>query len=115
LGYETPHDVTEIDANPKSPKSYVVAACLAGIFGIVGIHHFYVGRGRHGLFDISLSIIGFGLIFYGARDDVRNSIVVMGVLFLVLDYLHTIYFMYKLIVGEYRDSDGLLIKYPGQK
>ena len=115
MDYETLHDVTEIDANPKSPKSYVVAACLAGIFGIVGIHHFYVGRGRHGLFDISLSIIGSGLIFYGARDDVRNSIVVMGVLFLVLDYLHTIYFMYKLIVGEYRDGDGLLIKYPGQK
>ena len=115
MGDETPQDITEIDANPKSPKSYVVAASLAGIFGIVGIHHFYVGRGRHGLFDLSLSIIGFGLIFYGARDDVGNSVVVMGILFLVLDYLHTIYFMYKLIVGEYRDGNGLLIKYPGQK
>ena len=82
---------------------------------MAGLHHFYVGRILHGLFDLSLSIVGFLLIFYGARDDVTNSIIASGVLFLILDAVHTVYFMYKLIVGEYRDGSGRLVKYPGQK
>ena len=102
------------ESEPASSKSYVIAAVLAGIFGIAGIHHFYVGRIIHGIFDLTLSMIGFALILYGAQSDIANSFVALGILFLVLDYVHTIYFMYKLIIGEYRDGNGLLIKYPGQ-
>jgi len=108
-------DIRSTEREPASSKSWVVAAVLAGTFGIAGIHHFYVGRILHGIFDLSLSVTGFVLIFYGAQDDVANSYVILGILFLIGDYVHTIYFMYKLIISEYRDGKGLLIKYPGQK
>ena len=37
---------------PVSDRSYGVAVALCGIFGIVGIHHFYLGNHLHGLFDL---------------------------------------------------------------
>ena len=40
-----------------SPKSYVWAVCLVGIFGTLGVHHFYLGRWVHGMFDLGLVII----------------------------------------------------------
>ncbi len=89
-----------------SEKSYAIAVCISGVFGILGIHHFYLERWGMGLFDLSLSIIGFVLLAYG------NS---WGVLFLVVDIIHTIYVTYKLLVGEYEDGRGKIVAYPGQK
>jgi len=41
-----------------SPKSYGVAVCLSTIFGVLGIHHFYLGRYLHGLLDVTMTIGG---------------------------------------------------------
>ena len=94
-----------------SEKSYAVAVCLAGIFGILGFQHFYLGRIAHGLFDLGLSIAGFYLIF--ASESTAG--VLAGVVFLGIDVIHSIYVFFKLMVGEYKDGEGNLITYPGQK
>jgi len=89
-----------------SSKSYGIAVCLSAIFGILGIHHFYLERFGMGVFDLALSLIGFWLVISGNY---------WGVLFLGIDALHTIYVTYKLLVGEYADGDGRFVAYPGQK
>jgi TM2 domain-containing membrane protein YozV len=93
-----------------SDKSYGVAVCLSGVFGILGIHHFYLERWLHGIFDLGLSVVGFSLIFFS--NDA--SLGMLGVVLLVVDGIHTIYVTYKLLVGEYRDGQGLIVAYPGQ-
>ena len=45
----------------KSTKSYGAAVSLCGVFGTVGIHHFYLGNWLHGLFDLGLFISFLGL------------------------------------------------------
>ena len=89
-----------MDIGGRSEKSYTVAVCLCGVFGIFGIHHFYVGRWWHGLLDLALSIGGIALLI---------SANLFGIVLLVFDVIHTIYFMYKLIANEYRDGSGKLI------
>ena len=91
--------------NDASKKSYLVAVCLAGILGTLGIHHFYVGRWLHGLFDLSLLITA--IIFFSF------SLWFLAILFILVDLIHNTYFVYKLILGEYRDGSGKLIKIPG--
>jgi TM2 domain-containing membrane protein YozV len=93
------------DFSDSSQKSYVTAVCLAAIFGTVGIHHFYVGRWLHGLFDLSL-LIAAGIFFF-------SSAWILAGLFFFVDVVHTTYFVYKLIIGEYRDGSGKLIRIPG--
>ena len=100
------------DKREYSDKSYVTSAVLAGIFGVIGMHHFYVGRWGHGLFDLSMTVLGFIAIISADGFSVLMS---SGILLLLLDLIHTVYFMYKLIVGEYRDGTGLIIPYPGQR
>ena len=97
------------DKREYSDKSYVTAAVLAGIFGVIGIHHFYVGRWGHGLFDLSMTVLGVIAI---TSANGFSALMASGILLLLLDLIHTVYFMYKLIVGEYRDGSGLLIPYP---
>ena len=86
-----------------SPKSFAVSVCLAAIFGTLGVHHFYLGRWLHGAFDLSLVIatIGFLFIFWP-----------LSVVILIVDVIHTVYFTYKLIVGEYRDGSGRFVSIP---
>ena len=93
------------DFSDSSQKSYVTAVCLAAIFGTVGIHHFYVGRWLHGLFDLSL-LIAAGIFFF-------SSAWILAGLFFFVDVVHNTYFVYKLIIGEYRDGSGKLIRIPG--
>jgi TM2 domain-containing membrane protein YozV len=85
----------------SSRKSYVAAVCLAAIFGTLGIHHFYVGRWFHGLFDLSL-LIAAGIFFF-------SSAWMLAGMFFFVDVVHNTYFVYKLIIGEYRDGSGKLI------
>jgi TM2 domain-containing membrane protein YozV len=80
-----------------SPKSYAVAVCLVAVFGTVGVHHFYLGRWLHGALDLSLVIVTIGFLFIFWP---------LSVLTLILDVIHTVYFMYKLVVGEYKDGAG---------
>ena len=93
------------DFSDSSRKSYVTAVCLAAIFGTVGIHHFYVGRWLHGLFDLSL-LVAAGIFFL-------SSAWILAGLFFFVDVVHNTYFVYKLIIGEYRDGSGRLIRIPG--
>ena len=54
------------DSHNFSSKSFSTAVSLAGIFGIIGIHHFYIGNILHGLFDISLLIFG---VYFLSQDN----------------------------------------------
>ena len=98
-------NIIDID-NSISTKKYGVAVCLSGIFGILGIHHFYLERWAMGIFDLTLSIGGFALII------MNNN---WGFAILFIDVIHTVYVTYKLLVGEYADGDGNIVAYPGQK
>lgn len=89
-----------------SPKKYGVAVCLSGIFGILGIHHFYLERWGMGIFDLSLSISGFILIGMGNN---------WGFALIFIDVIHAIYVTYKLLVGGFADGNGRILTYPGQK
>jgi len=86
-----------------SPKSYFVSVCLAGIFGTLGIHHFYLGRWLHGIFDLTLAILTVGFIFI---------LWPVAVLLAIMDFIHTVYVTYKLIVGEYNDGSGRPVSVP---
>ncbi|MEO1414325.1 MAG: TM2 domain-containing protein [Bacteroidota bacterium] len=90
-----------------SQKSYTVAVILSAIFGVLGIQHFYLGRWGMGFFDLGLTV--GGLAFLAA------DMPLLGALLLGLDGIHTIFVTYKLLVGEYRDGNGLIVPYPGQK
>ena len=104
--------VTEAETKPIiSRKSYGVAVSLSAVFGLIGIQHFYLGRYILGLTDVSLSA-GFVYFVYFAGDDTR--LLVIGLVCLVLDFLHTLFTTYSLFTGSFRDGDGRLIAYPGQ-
>ena len=90
----------------KSNKKYTTAVILSGIFGIVGIHHFYVERWGMGILDFGLFLGTVLLYFYG-------QFLIAGGLF-IIDLIHTVIVTYLLLVGQYRDGQKKLITYPGQ-
>lgn len=90
-----------------SPKSYVVAVCLSGIFGVMGIHHFYLGRYIEGLVDLALFIATLYFWYSGQ--------VGWALLFFVVDGIHTFVVTIMLLVGAIKDGNGKLVCYPGQK
>jgi hypothetical protein len=89
-----------------SPKSYGVAVCLSGIFGILGVQHFYLGRPLLGVVDVALTAAFVYLFAVGEP--------LWGVLFLVADFAHSMVVTIQLLVGGYRDGDGAVVAYPGQ-
>ena len=97
------------DTTGVSPKSYGVAVALSMIFGIVGVHHFYMGNWLHGLLDFGMFVVGFTCIVSS-----NPAAVSLGMLVIIIDVLHTIWVTYRLIVGKCRDGRGLLITFPGQ-
>ncbi len=103
--------VCNVGPGIKSEKSYGVSVALCGVFGVFGIHHFYLKNWLHGSVDLVLSIVGFWFIFL-STDPVLNTI---GVLAILIDLIHTITIMYWLFTGQCRDGDGLLVLYPGQR
>ena len=86
-----------------SKKSYGVAVTLCGIFGTLGVHHFYIGNWLHGLIDLALFIAFLMLIMNGS--------VGLGLFVLSIDVLHTLFVFYKLIIGNQRDGNDRLIKW----
>ena len=96
-------------AQECSDKSYATAVFLAAVFSLLGVHHFYVGRVGHGLIDIGITIAAVYLIISGATSGIEMR-VGLGILLIVLDYVHTIYFTYRLITGTYRDGKGRIIQ-----
>lgn len=93
-----------------SDKSYGTAIILVGLFGILGIHHFYLRNFLHGFFDLGLSVVGFGLIFLSNS----GTLALIGVALLVIDAIHSFAVFYLLIVGECHDGDGKLVTYKTQ-
>ena len=91
-----------------SEKSYIVAVCLVGIFGTLGFHHFYVNRWIHGLFDLSLAVL---IIAFIIASELYIWFLLSACILFLIDFIHTVYFMYKLIVGEYMDGKGKPISY----
>jgi TM2 domain-containing membrane protein YozV len=91
----------------RSEKSYTTAVILSGIFGFVGIQHFYLGRWMEGLADVALTV---GWCYYFAVDKP-----LMAVTFLGIDLIHTFVVSILLLVGNFKDGDGAYVCYPGQK
>ncbi|MBT3995689.1 MAG: TM2 domain-containing protein [Chloroflexi bacterium] len=93
----------------QSDKSFTTAVVLAAVFSLLGFHHFYVGRIGHGLFDLGMTAVALYLIVTGTSAE-SDAKVGLGFLVIALDYIHTVYFTYRLIIGTYRDGQGKLIK-----
>ena len=93
----------------KSHKSYPVAVSLSAIFGILGIHHFYLGRWLHGIADLSMSVAAFILIAVG------GEVALIGIVILAVDLIHTFIVTILLLVGAYKDGAGNVVTYPGQE
>ena len=87
--------------NNYSTKSYGVAVSLCGIFGIGGIHHFYIGNHLHGIFDLLLLIFGFYFLISGPEG--------LGIFLLLIDVIHTFVIFYRLITEKQKDGSGKLI------
>jgi hypothetical protein len=96
-----------------SPKSFGVAVILCGIFGILGIHHFYLGNILHGLFDLCLAIAAIACLVLGEITG-GPGLFFLGYGLIIVDLIHTIFVFFRLITGQQRDGAGLLITFPGQ-
>ena len=94
-----------------SEKSYGTAVCFSGVFGLLGIQHFYLGRYVLGFFDLGLSL---GALAFISLSGTTQGIV-FGLILLLIDVLHSVYVLVKLLAGEYEDGEGRLVMYPGQK
>ena len=90
-----------------SPKKYSTAVVLSGLFGILGIHFFYIGRIGYGLFDLVLSLTAAYLFITG---EIGAALLVLA-----LDYIHTVVVTFRLLTGKEVDGQGRRILYPGQK
>ena len=90
-----------------SSKSYAKAVILSGVFGFVGLQHFYLGRWREGLLDLGLTA--------GWLWGFLTGHVLLGVVFLVVDSAHAFFVTIALLTGSFRDGSGRLVCYPGQK
>ncbi len=91
----------------KSEKSYAVAVCLSGIFGVLGIQHFYLGRWVEGSVDMLLSI---GWLYYFIVDKPFVAAIYLGI-----DLLHSFITTILLLIGNFKDGKGRVVCYPGQK
>lgn len=91
----------------QSEKKYATAVILSGIFGLMGIHHFYVERWDMAFLDAGLFVGTFILYLFDFS--------VYATLLLIVDVVHTVIVTYLLLVGQYKDGEGKLITYPGQK
>ena len=90
-----------------STKNYAVAVCLSAIFGIIGIQHFYLGRYFLGLMDVSLTILAIYFFITGQWF--------FALLFLGIDFIHSLIVTIQLLTGSFRDGEGHIVCYPGQK
>ena len=91
----------------KSKKSYTIAVCLSAVFGIIGVQHFYLGRYFLGLTDLSLSILAVYCFISGQF--------LYALLFLGLDFFHSLIITIRLLTGSFEDGEGFIVCYPGQE
>lgn len=96
-----------------SPKSFGVAVTLCALFGLAGVHHYYIGNILHGLFDSGLFVVTILLFVLGSNAG-NEGLLPLGVILLLVDIIHSIVVFFRLIVGKQRDGKGRRIRYPGQ-
>lgn len=105
---ENPDDqVIDSNANEASEKSYTTAVILSAIFGVIGIHHFYLERWGMGIFDLGLSVTAYVLYLNGEW--------VWAISLFAIDFIHTAIVTFQLLVGTFKDGSGKIVTYPGQK
>ncbi len=108
------HDPDAAVARPDvSPKSFGTAVTLCGLFGIVGVHHFYLGNILHGLIDLGLFALAIALFITGSATE-NDGYTLMGWLVLAMDAIHSTVVFFLLIVGKAKDARGRIVAYPGQ-
>ena len=90
-----------------SSKRFTVAVALSGIFGLLGIHHFYLGRHLEGMLDCLMTIAAFLLFVEG---HLVLSFIILGI-----DILHTLIIAILLLTGALKDGQGKIVCYPGQR
>jgi hypothetical protein len=90
-----------------SEKSYAVAVCISAIFGVMGIHHFYLGRYLEGIIDFSLFVATLYFYFTGQ--------ILWALAFGFADAIHTFIITIMLLTGSFKDGKGKLVCYPGQR
>lgn len=90
-----------------SQKSYATAVCLSAVFGLMGVQHLYLKRWGEAAIDIGLFILT-AIFFY-------NDMPLYAGATLALDMLHSVVVTSMLFTGNYRDGDGDIVCYPGQK
>jgi hypothetical protein len=99
-----------VEADPfgrRSSKSYARAVVLSGVLGFIGLQLFYLGRIGEGLIDVGLTIAWIYCFFAG--------LAAWGVLFLACDLGHSLIVTVLLLTGNFRDSHGRIVAYPGQR
>lgn len=77
---------------------------LCGIFGTLGIHHFYLKDYAHGVADL---VLFTATIYFFVNDDIA-----LFFLALVMDLFHTTAVFFLLIVEKWRDGDGRPVLLP---
>lgn len=83
-----------------------MAVCLSGVFGVLGVQHFYLGRHLEGLADVAMSV---GWVYSFAAGHP-----LIGVLLLAIDGLHSFVVTIMLLTGSFNDGQGRRVCYPGQ-
>lgn len=89
----------------RSPKSYGAAVALCGVFGTMGIHHFYLGNMLHGIFDLGLFLLTITFWINFALTD-NPAAAIAAVVLMCIDGLHTLIVFIRLIIGKEHDSEG---------
>jgi len=93
-----------------SEKNYVIAVSLCGIFGVLGLQHFYLGNYLHGLFDLLL-LVGSVAAWTAASITSEDGFLWLAFVLILTDSLHTAIVFYRLITGKQRDGHGCLVKH----
>ena len=90
-----------------SDKSYAVAVSLSAIFGVVGIHHLYLGRYLE--FAIDFTLLALTIYFYFSGE------LLFAIICGAIDGIHTFVITIMLLTGSFKDGKGKLVCYPGQR
>jgi TM2 domain-containing membrane protein YozV len=90
-----------------SQKKYSTAVILSAVFGFIGIQHFYLGRLGEGFLDLGLTAAWL-YCFATAQF-------LFGAAFLIADVVHALAVTIMLFTGNFRDGDGHVVCYPGQR
>ncbi|MFT6451066.1 MAG: TM2 domain-containing membrane protein YozV [Halocynthiibacter sp.] len=91
-----------METDGVSDKSYGTAVILCGIFGILGVHHFYLENFIHGIIDFGM-LVGAVLLF-------AFGFPLLGFALLAADIIHSAAVFYLLITEQAHDGQGNAIR-----